>query len=216
MSEPLFDIVFYGIIQPGKDRDMVMQNMAALFKTQPEKIRSYFSGDRRVIKSKVDELVAEKYRAALENVGLVIKVEAVTEAAPAQDNSDKHSQQPADDDTGDMSMAAIGADLVENPVPVEPQPIGDISSLSMAETGADMIENPVAVTPQAIGDISDITLAEPGADVIANPAAITPQAIDDISNITMAEAGADVYETPPKKPEAPEIDTSELSTEESD
>ena len=59
MSEPLFNIVFYGIIQPDKDRDTVLQNMASMFKTEPAKLAPYFAGGRKVIKSNVDELVAE-------------------------------------------------------------------------------------------------------------------------------------------------------------
>ena len=62
MSEPSFDIAFYGIIQPGKDKESVIRNMAALFKTTPEKVRPFFAGGRKVIKSAVDELTAEKER----------------------------------------------------------------------------------------------------------------------------------------------------------
>ena len=74
MSETNFDIAFYGILQPGKDKDAVMQNMAALFKTTPDKVRPFFAGGRKVIKSNVNQATAEKYRAALENIGLVIKL----------------------------------------------------------------------------------------------------------------------------------------------
>ena len=88
MSEPLFNIVFFGIIQSGKDKDIVMQNMAKLFKTEPSKLKPFFAGGRKVIKSNVDELVAEKYRVTLENIGLVIKIEDAAEqtavASPAQ------------------------------------------------------------------------------------------------------------------------------------
>jgi len=81
MSEPLFNIVFYGIIQPDKDRNTVVQNMARMFKTDAAKLAPYFEGGRKVIKANVDELVAEKYRATLENIGLVIKVEALLDIA---------------------------------------------------------------------------------------------------------------------------------------
>lgn len=217
MSSPLFDIVFYGIIQPGKDREQVVQNMAQLFKTEPAKVQGYFSGERKVIKSKVDALVAEKYRVALENIGLVIKLEEIAEAEP------EAADQPAatDDtivgsttDTSGISMAEVGADVIENPAPVEAQPIDDISDISMAEVGADVIENPVPVEAQPIDDISGISMAEVGADVIENPVAVEAQPIADISDLSMAEAGADVYEHPPKKPQAPDVDTSELSLDE--
>ena len=77
MSEELFDVVFFGILQTGKDKETVMQNMAALFKTDASKLAPFFAGGRKVIKGKINAAAAEKYKAALENVGLVIKVEPV-------------------------------------------------------------------------------------------------------------------------------------------
>ncbi len=196
MSEPIFDIAFYGIIQPGKDKEAVMQNMAQLFKTTPEKVRPFFAGGRKVIKSRVNELTANKYRAALEKAGLVVKLEA---------------QSSADIDTADISVAPVGADVLANPPVVEPQTIGNISDITMAEAGADVLENPPVVEPQAIGDISDITMAEAGADVLENPSVAEPQAIGDISGLTIAETGADIIENPKPKEKAPIPDTSDLS-----
>ncbi len=199
MSEPLFNIVFYGILQPGRDRETVMENMATLFKTEPTKLAPYFAGGRKVIKSNVDELVAEKYRVSLENVGLVIKIEEVenTETRPQPEQA-KASESPQ----------TATASASENPAQSF-----DTGDISMAEVGADVIEHPVEVTPQPIEDISDISMAEVGADVIEHPVEVTPQPIEDISDITMAEVGADIVENPPEKKAAPVPDTSELSLE---
>ena len=154
MSEPIFDIAFYGIIQPGMDKEAAINNMAQLFKTTPEKVRPFFAGGRKVIKSKVSEQTAIKYKAALEKAGLAIKIEA---------------QSLADIDVSNLSAAPVGADVLENPPVVEAQPIGDISDITMAEVGADVLENPPVVEAQPIDDISGITVAEPGADIIENP-----------------------------------------------
>ena len=181
MSEPIFDITFYGIIKPGMDKEVVIKQMAQLFKTTPEKIRPFFAGGRKVIKSRVNELTANKYRAALENAGLVIKLEA---------------QSSADIDITDFSVAPVGADVLANPTVVEPQTIDDISDITIAEVGADVLENPPEVKPQPIGDISAITMAEVGADVLENPAVVEPQPISEISDITIAEVGADILENP--------------------
>jgi hypothetical protein len=199
MSEPIFDIAFYGIIQPGMDKEVAINNMAQLFKTTPEKVRPLFAGGRKVIKSRVNEPTANKYRTALEKAGLIIKLEA---------------QSAADIDTSDISAAPVGADVLENPPVVEAQAIGDISDISMAEVGADVLENPPVVEPQPIGDISSITIAEIGADVLENPPVVEPQPIDDISSITIAEAGADMLENPKPKEKAPAPDTSDLSVKE--
>ena len=234
MSEELFDVVFFGILQTGKDKETVMQNMAALFKTEPAKLAPYFAGGRKVIKGKIDATTAEKYQAALENVGLVIKIEPCEEAAaqatqaeatPAQ----KEQTQPVSTaesqpeqaaaaspdtptvDTGGITVAPVGADVLEHPVEVEPQKIDDISGISMAEVGADVIEHPAEKPVQAIGDISDITMAEVGSDVLDHPTEVIPQKIEDISGITMAEPGADIIENPKPKEKADIPDTSELS-----
>ena len=196
MSEPIFDITFYGIIQPGMDKEVVIHNMAQLFKTTPEKVTPFFAGGRKVIKSRVNEPTANKYRTALEKAGLVIKLEA---------------QSAADIDTTNISVSPVGADVLENPPVVEPQPIGDISNITMAEVGADVLENPPAVEPQPIGDISEITMAEAGADVLENPPVAEPQPVSDISGITIAEAGADLIENPKPKEKAQLPDTSDLS-----
>lgn len=214
MSEPVFDITFYGIIQPGKDRESVISNMAALFKTTPEKVRPFFAGGRKVIKSGVDELTAEKYRAALDNVGLVIKIEAGETAAQTGADSSPATDTP--ESGAAISVAPVGSDVLENPPVVEPQPIGDISTVTMAEVGADVLENPPEVEPQPIGDISHITMAEVGADVLENPPVVEPQPIDDISHITMAEVGADVIENPKPGQSATPPDIGGLSVKDKD
>jgi hypothetical protein len=207
MSEPVYNIVFYGIIAPGKDRAVVMENMAQLFKTTTEKVAPYFAGGRKVLKSNVDEFTAEKYRRALENVGLVIKLEEA-ETAPAQ------KDMPATEaaiDTGGISLAEPGADVIEHPAEIEPQPIGDISGITTAELGADVLEHPIVVEPQPIGDISGLSLAEVGVNVLEHPVEVKARAIGDISNISLAEVGADIIENPAPKEKAPIPDISDLS-----
>jgi hypothetical protein len=213
MSEARFNIVFYGIIQPGKDRNTVVAEMAGLFKTTPEKIKPYFAGDRKVIKGNVDNLVAEKYRATLENIGLVIKIEAADSATSVSRPATAATVATSQIDTGDLSVAEPGANVLDNPPHVEPVPIGDISDISMAEVGADVLENPPEVVPAKIDDISGITLAETGADVLEHPVVVTPVPIDDISDISLAEPGANLLENPPKKSTAPLPDTSQLTLE---
>ncbi len=193
MSEELFDVAFFGILQAGKDRETVMQNMATLFNTDAAKLAPYFTGDRKVIKGRINASSAEKYKAALENVGLVINIEpcqieqdgVATEVSPSQ-----HHKQAAD--TSGISLAPTGANVIENPIAVRPQEIGDISAITMAEIGADVIENPVEIVAQKIEDISSITMAPAGSDVLEHSQPVTAQKIGDISAITLAEAGANI------------------------
>lgn len=210
MSEELFDIVFFGILQPGKDRDMVMQNMATLFKTDAKKLAPYFAGDRKVIKGNINAAMAEKYRAALENVGLVIKVEPCRQAP----DSSATNQAQADNtsiDTNGLSIAPVGADVLEKPIKVNTQKIYDISFITMAEPGVNIIDTPVEVNAQIIADISGITMAEVGSDVLVHPVEVTPQEIEDISDISLAEAGADIIVNPKPVEKANIPDFSALS-----
>lgn len=216
MSEELFDVVFFGILQAGKDKETVMQNMAALFKTDASKLAPYFAGGRKVIKGRLNADTAEKYRAALENVGLSIKIEACEAAAESKDSNDTattktETSDEAKIDTAGLSVAAVGSNVIENPVEVPAQEIDDISGITVAEPGADVIENPVEVPAQEIGDISDISIAEVGSNVLEHPPEVVPQTIDDISDISLAEPGADIIENPQPIKKAKIPDTSELS-----
>ena len=224
MSEELFDVVFFGILQTGKDKDIVLQNMAKMFKTDATKLAPYFAGGRKVIKGKVNADMAKKYQVALENVGLVIKLEACetqtekndptpsSPAEPPQQTTPPQAQSNNTEiDTGDISIAPVGANVIENPVEVVAQKIDDISDISMAETGANVLENPVIVPAQKIDDISGITMSEVGANVLEHSEEVIPQKIDDISNITMAEAGENLLKEPKPEIKADIPDTSGLS-----
>jgi len=216
MSVQLFDVVFFGILQAGKDREVVMQNMATLFKTDASKLAPYFAGGRKVIKGKVIAATAEKYQAALENVGLVIKLEACESSQDEPDTEQTGAGQDSNQqaDSSDFSVAPVGSDIIENPTQVVAQKIDGISDITMAEAGADVIENPVEITPQKIDDISDITMAEVGGDVLEHPVEVIAQEIEDISGISLAEAGADIIVNPKPKVSADIPDTSELSLDE--
>ncbi len=229
MNEALFDVVFFGILQAGKDKEAVMQNMATLFKTDASKLTPYFSGDRKVIKGKISAAAAKKYKAALENVGLTIKIEpceaASNTASEASSNNSSTSQtagtakseqnNKADIDISGLTLADAGSDVTETPVTTPAQKIDDISNISMAEAGADVIENPVVIPAQKIDDISDISMAEAGSNVFEQPPKqVTPQAIDEITGISLAEAGANLVENPKPIKAAKIPDVSELSLSE--
>jgi hypothetical protein len=218
MSEQLFDVVFFGILQAGKDKEIVMQNMATLFKTDITKLAPYFTGGRKVIKGKINAETAEKYQAALENIGLVINIEhcekeqseAETTARPPQQSNQPDAPSTV---TAGITLAPAGADVLETSVEVPAQKIADISDITMAEVGADVIANPVAMAKQEIADISSITMAEPGSDVLEHPREVTAQKIEDISEFSIAEVGADIIVNPKPEEKAEIPDTSELSLE---
>ena len=239
MSEQLFDVVFFGILQAGKDKETVMQNMATLFKSETSKLAPYFAGGRKVLKSEVNADTAEKYQAALENVGMVIKLEpcittqsAVTATRPEAEQSTDHAVQPAKSTTPELtdnkaqnndqtdisglSIAPVGVNVLEHSAEVTAQKIADIGDITMAEVGVDIITNPDKVTPQAIADIKDMTLADVGSNVLEKPTQVSPQKIDDISSISVADAGVDLIANPAPEKQADIPDTSDLSLDVTD
>jgi len=162
----LFDVVFFGILLPGKDKETALANLAKLFKTEPAKLAALFAGGRKVIKGKVNKETAEKYLSALTNVGLVVKLEECkTEAEPtkaaAENEAPTTATEPSSDEIGGLTMAEVGADVLEHPPEKTIQEIDDFSFLTLAEVGADVLEHPVKVKAQVIDDISDIKLEDP-------------------------------------------------------
>ena len=133
MSEQLFDVVFFGILQAGKDKEMVMQNMAALFKTDAAKLAPYFAGGRKVIKGNINADNAEKYRAALENVGLVIKIEPCEQQHDSAENdtAPEKAQSTSTTEKNPASAGASGNTKADNKA--------DTSDITMAEVGADVL-----------------------------------------------------------------------------
>ena len=173
-NSDLFDVVFFGILLSGKDKETALTNLAKLFKTEPAKLNGLFAGGRKVIKGKVNKETADKYISALTNVGLSVKLEACeddTAPAPAEQNepadtaasneTSNASESAQTIETGSLTMAEVGADVLEHPPEKEVQAIDDFSFLTMAEVGADVLEHPVKVKAQVIDDISDIKLEDP-------------------------------------------------------
>ncbi|NVJ51365.1 MAG: hypothetical protein HWE11_13325, partial [Gammaproteobacteria bacterium] len=72
MIDGKFDIVFAGRIVPSKTEAEVKQNLARLFKTQPENIERLFSGQEVSIKKGLDYAQAMKYQSALKQAGALV------------------------------------------------------------------------------------------------------------------------------------------------
>lgn len=216
MNEQLFDVVFFGILQTGKDKAIVIQNMATLFKSEPSKLAAYFVGGRKVIKGQINANVAEKYRVALENVGLVIKVEpckntknekaevageAEKNIAKSNHQSEQTTPEPLNSEQSNpkQSNSVQSNSVQSNPDQLSREPDdtpADITELTVAPVGVDVLEQANKITVQKIDDISNISMAEPGADIIENPVETPAQEIADIHGLTLADTGSNVLDHP--------------------
>lgn len=75
MSSQEYDLTFYGELVPGADLEDCKAKLAQLLKANPAQIEKMFSGQRVVLKSKLDAATGEKYLAAIKARGALCKLE---------------------------------------------------------------------------------------------------------------------------------------------
>lgn len=80
MTEPCFKVVFNGELMPGFAVETVKNNLATLFKSDPGRIDSLFTGGAVTLKRGLSEIEADKYLFALGGAGAL----AHKEFAPTQ------------------------------------------------------------------------------------------------------------------------------------
>jgi len=195
MSDPIFDILFYGVVKPGHDPEQARANLATLFKTDRTRVDRLFSGNEVVIKQGADETTAKRYQAAFAQAGLVCQVRPAAAAAD-----------------GAFGLAAAGSPLAPESAPPPPAP--DTSHLSAAEVGADVLEGVEHAPPPAPPDTSHLNAIDVGDGLLAGVEHAPPPAPPDTSHLSAAEAGADVLEGAAPAPPPPPPDTSHLTTAE--
>lgn len=77
-----YELVFYGELVPGVEVAQAKQNVAELFKASVDQVERMFSGQRVVIRNKLDAETAQKYLLAMQKRGAVCKLETMGGAAP--------------------------------------------------------------------------------------------------------------------------------------
>ncbi|MCP5208094.1 MAG: hypothetical protein H7A01_12870 [Hahellaceae bacterium] len=80
----MFELIFEGEVVPGASVDTVKSNMQQLFKASAEQIAVMFSGQKVVLKNKLDKPTALKYQAVLKKNGAMCRIALMAGAqAPA-------------------------------------------------------------------------------------------------------------------------------------
>jgi hypothetical protein len=168
-----YEIVFKGEVMPNLELEKVATAMAALFKTQPEKIASLFSGEAHTLKSGLNRDAAEKYRDALKRTGAIVYLRRAGVAThPAQARTTTRNG-------GGLSVAPMIGDLIR---PQErPRVVAvdvDTSAIELADNDGSPLAPPAPPAPDA-PDTSHISVAATGADLNPDrPPAPVPPAID--------------------------------------
>lgn len=175
----LYEIVFAGELVPGAPLDQVKSNLAKLFQADAQRVEVLFSGRRLVLKNNLDAANAEKYRSTLARAGalvtvnaMAVDVEEIEMAAPPPSTPalvnvsttrraevvprDAYMAAFSDVDAPDFDMAAVGADLQDEPPRARP-PALDLEQFSLAPAGSDMGQASPSVQVR-VPDISHLKL----------------------------------------------------------
>lgn len=217
----MFQLVFRGECTPGTDLATARAGAQGLFKATLEQVDRMFSGQPVVIRNRLDEAQAEKYRLVLQKHGMVAYVEAMAGAQPAEARRPAPSP-PAASDAGASGSRPVAPRASESPAPTPESPAretratgaGTAETRPAAKTGGPAVEpgDRPKLAGEKVDDIlagSGLSLDPPGVTLVEHEEP-TPPRFTHLDSWTIAPAGSELgekRETPP--PITP--DTSHLS-----
>lgn len=186
----MFQLVFKGECASGTDMTTARSNARTLFKASVEQIERMFSGSPVVIRNKLDEDQAEKYRQVLLKHGMIAYVQSMaqtrtpTRSAPAAAPTPKPQPAPAKAVPRSVAPAAEAGDRL----PVAGDKVDDIlagSALGLDPVGVTLVE-PEEVEPPMFQHLDDWTLAPPGSD-IGVERELPPPMVPDVSHLSLVD-----------------------------
>lgn len=193
----MYQLVFSGEWEAGLDGQSARERARNLFKANDAQLEKMFSGERVVIRNRLDEATAQKYQAAMKKNGLVAHIEPMQ--ASDQDSGAPRSQTPQDDEgrEGEQSAPAAGGEASpSDSVAVEPGdrlPVaGDKvdsilagSGLSLGAPGEPLGE--LRDDPEPVLEhLDEWSVAPPGEDLAAGEDKPEPPA-PDVSHLSLAD-----------------------------
>ncbi|MFN2360409.1 MAG: hypothetical protein ABR522_04935 [Marinobacter sp.] len=198
----MFQLVFKGECTPGTDPATARSNAKNLFKATLEQVDRMFSGQPVVIRNKLEEAQAEKYRAVLEKHGMVAYVRPMEGAAPppprpapaAEPQAQTSPGRAAPEQSGsqeDSPAAKPASSVVVEPgdrLPVAGENVDRIlsgSGLSLDPVGVTLEEHREAPAPM-FQHLDDWTLAPPGTE-LGVKRDLPPPVVPDVSHLSLAD-----------------------------
>ncbi len=145
----MFQLVFKGECTPDTDMESARTNARSLFKASLEQVDRMFSGQPVVIRNKLDEPQAQKYRAVLHKHGMVAYVQPMAGAKPVDDAAQVPVREPGD-------RLQVAGDKVDD--------ILAGSGLSLDPVGVTLMAHK-EVEPPMFQHLDDWTLAPPGSEL---------------------------------------------------
>lgn len=163
----MFQLVFKGECTPGTDPATARNNAKTLFKATVEQVDRMFSGQPVVIRNKLEEVQAEKYRAVLHKHGMVAYVHPMEGTAAAAS--------PVAVEPGDR-------------LPVAGEKVDKIlsgSGLTLDPVGVTLEEHREAPPPM-FQHLDEWTLAPPGSE-LGVKREVPPPVVPDVSHLSLAD-----------------------------
>ncbi|MAZ05340.1 hypothetical protein [Marinobacter sp. SS8-8] len=190
----MFQLVFKGECVPGTDLEAARNNARTLFKASLEQVDRMFSGQSVVIRNRLEEVQAEKYRAVLKKHGMVAYVQPMADARPAAASPAAASPQPKPPAAPAPVAQKRGAAPQTEPgdrLPVAGEKVDDIlsgSGLSLAPVGETLAE-PSEVEPPMFQHLDEWSLAPAGSD-LGVERNLPPPVVPDVSHLSLADDDA--------------------------
>jgi len=193
----MFQLVFKGECAPGTDVATARDNARVLFKASVEQVDRMFSGGSVVIRNKLSEEQAEKYRAVLNKHGMVAYVQPMPDSqaqvqakpAPVAPPASR-TPEPAPASAPASPRPRAGALNVEpgDRLHVAGDKVDDIlagSTLGLDPVGVTLVESG-EVEPPMFQHLDDWTLAPAGTD-IGVERDLPPPMVPDVSHLSLAD-----------------------------
>lgn len=200
----MFQLVFKGECTSGTDTQTARGNAQALFKASVEQLDRMFSGQPVVIRNKLEQAQAEKYRAVLEKHGMVAYVQPMpgTESEKAPEPAAKPAPTPAPspesaspsarpESSPEPAPAAKGKSVEVEPgdrLPVAGEKVDDIlagSGLTLDPAGVMLAEAEEEQAPM-FEHLDEWSLAPAGSD-IGVERDLPPPVVPDVSHLSLAD-----------------------------
>lgn len=192
----MFQLVFKGECVPGVDERTARKNAQALFKASPQQVQRMFSGQTVVLRNRLDEAQAEKYRLVLRRHGLVVYVQPMPAAGtrppaatrPTAPPTPAPVQREAAGGTRPQPDTGVPGTEPGARLPLAGEKVDEIlagSDLKLDPPGVTLVE-PEEVQAPMFQHLDEWTLAPPGASLGADrqqPPAIVP----DVSHLSLAD-----------------------------
>lgn len=196
----MFQLVFKGECAPGTDRPTAQRNAQALFKASAEQLERMFSGNPVVIRNKLDQQQAEKYRAVLNKHGMVAYVQPMPTSQPQAQPAPAHApgtraraaEKPAGPATGVQPRDAAPEVEPGDRLPVAGDKVDEIlagSGLGLDPVGVNLVQ-PQEVEPPMFQNLQDWTLAPAGSD-IGVERDLPPAMVPDVSHLSLTDEAPD-------------------------